>query len=351
MSQESNINCNLFRHSPKELTTDGFITWLFFLLDSDEIKYGDAKQKLFNSLILKPEDRDKKITHVQPKRQVKAKNKKMDILLSFMMEGKEYYVLFEDKTWSTTSDSQLGDYKAHCAVSYEDAMYDYIYLKLGYIDNKEKKIAEQNGYRIISSNKLKNALEGIKNTHLIIEHYYDYLTQSFCVTDDLLEEKIQNNKDGTVFRDSNAQKYYAKKIIERILEHGIEPKPKYGSSFGDPWVEINFSKVEWPDSEYKDELLFWRIDNRKEGYHLRLVQYSWYVDTLCEAKQRRLRLLRDFMKEIIGTTGLKMSRLSSRGKKGNDVAVFLFNENDNSMILEHIGDITAKIAEAHKQIP
>lgn len=46
---------NIFFHATKELSTDAFLVWLIYYLDSEE-KYSTHKQHFFNNLILKKED-------------------------------------------------------------------------------------------------------------------------------------------------------------------------------------------------------------------------------------------------------------------------------------------------------
>lgn len=46
---------NIFFHAPKELTTDAFLVWLIYFLDSNE-EYKTYKQAFFDKLILKKED-------------------------------------------------------------------------------------------------------------------------------------------------------------------------------------------------------------------------------------------------------------------------------------------------------
>ena len=55
-----NTKTNIFFHATKELTTDAFLVWLLYFLDSEE-SYKTYKQLLFDSLILKKEDRGREV--------------------------------------------------------------------------------------------------------------------------------------------------------------------------------------------------------------------------------------------------------------------------------------------------
>ena len=78
-------------------------------------------------------------------------------------------MLFENKTNTTTSKKQLMSYKKG------EEKYKYNYLKLGYIDKKERKICQDCGYDIIDVNLLYNILLKINNPDLIIEQYKNYI--------------------------------------------------------------------------------------------------------------------------------------------------------------------------------
>ena len=85
---------NIFFHAPKELTTDAFLVWLLYFLDSEEA-YKTQKQAFFDSIILKKADRGRPIGGIELKRQ----ENNVDVLLTFRFEDKaeQQMVLFENK--------------------------------------------------------------------------------------------------------------------------------------------------------------------------------------------------------------------------------------------------------------
>ena len=80
---------NIFFHAPKELTTDAFLVWLIYFLDSDK-EYMVYKQTFFDSLILKKEDCGRAIGPVELKRQEK-KRPLMELLVPIYMNNNWYW--------------------------------------------------------------------------------------------------------------------------------------------------------------------------------------------------------------------------------------------------------------------
>ena len=122
-----NNKCNIFQYSPKELTTDAFLIWLFYYLDSAS-QFNELKQRFFRTLLLKDEDKNKTIENVQVSHQKGKGNGRTDLQVSFNFENESaiHTILFENKTWSETSKDQLNGYKT----DFPD-LYKYVFLKLG----------------------------------------------------------------------------------------------------------------------------------------------------------------------------------------------------------------------------
>ena len=141
---------NIFFHPPKELTTDAFLVWLLYFLDSEEA-YKTQKQTFFDSLILKKEDCGRPIGGIELKRQ----ENNVDVLLTFRFEnnGERQMVLFEDKTWSMPHGNQLARYKE----IYPDC-YRYLYYKLAYINSQEEKFVSTEKYEIINAGMMSSVL-------------------------------------------------------------------------------------------------------------------------------------------------------------------------------------------------
>ena len=117
---------NLFKHSPKELTTDGFLTWLIYEVKDDQSQIVPLFKKLE---LCSPQA--KLISDVEVKRQASRKKTgtkkdgKVDLIVEYKVDGDEFKALFENKTHSTIHSNQLATYKEmfpHCQY--------YKYLKL-----------------------------------------------------------------------------------------------------------------------------------------------------------------------------------------------------------------------------
>lgn len=94
--------------------------------------------------------------------------------------------------------------------------YKYNYLKLGYIDKKERKICQDCGYDIIDVNLLYNILLKINNPDLIIEQYKNYILNYYV---NPLKEIIEKYKDGSIANklcDQRAQLYLADKLSDNF---------------------------------------------------------------------------------------------------------------------------------------
>lgn len=354
---KKNHETNLFYHSPKELCSDGFLAWLFYLLDSDET-YGIFKQKFFDSFILKESDRHKQVGHVEVERQIptgKGRGKgRMDILLSFEftsdIPSKKWYVLFEDKVSSTTCEKQLSSYKTFCNSRYD--MYDFIYLKLDYIDERERNIAVRNEYRVVSNEDIVASLTAIEGCHVIVDHYLEFVRNGFLTDKESIQEKIDKCLDGKIFGDASVQKYYMGLVMEMLKGSGLQVSMKVSTSFGLPWVELWLPDQTVPEYEEKAEVLFWRIDRRSDGWHIRLSQYCKYGDKYWDEKKARLKVLRSAANKILkqNHSELHPSKLSNRGRKGSDILVLTFRDNVPQTILDNIASFTMSILEIFYQL-
>lgn len=138
---------NLFSHSPKELTTDGFLSWLILELANDK----EQVLIFFKSLGLCHESA-KNIEDVTVSRQ----EQNTDLIVRFSADSTLHSVLFENKTYSTIHSNQLSKYKQ----KFPD-FQGYKYLKLARVNYVERKQAMSYGYDVIDSRCLLNALESI----------------------------------------------------------------------------------------------------------------------------------------------------------------------------------------------
>jgi len=336
------MDINLFKFSPKELTTDAFINYLFlWAQDHNEL------QSISQQLLLLNEDKNKIVSDLKVKRQVSFGRKKADIVVDFKLDGESKSVLFENKTNTHSSVKQLMSYKQG------KLKYKYNYLKLGYINQSEKEICEKCGYDIISSSDLFESIDTIKCPDEIIKQYKSYLTDNFIKPLNQIEASYRDNSIITMLNNQDAQMYLCEKIYENLQSHHSNNKSlskldqlriQFGSNTGgNPWSEIVFL-----EEEKHPDTLFWRIDKRSGKYYIRLNQYSNSKDASSEEKKlkrNRLLKLRDFSKEYFDKIPeLKQGKLINGDYNEREILIFFFEENEDlQVLLRHIEAFTFDI--------
>ncbi len=146
---------NLFQLSPRELSQDGFITWLLTWSDSSNKQYDEQLHmagKEFLKLLLDKHD-DYQIKTVSVKRQWK----KIDIIVTI---NDEYFLVIEDKVNSSQHSRQLERYKIesenHC--SKHKLKPKYVYVITGNESNENLNKVKRNGFQVISRKQILDVL-------------------------------------------------------------------------------------------------------------------------------------------------------------------------------------------------
>ena len=331
---------NIFFHAPKELTTDAFLVWLIYFLDSDK-ENKEYKQTFFDSLILKEEDCGRAIGSIELKRQ----ENKVDVLLTFRFEdnGEEQTVLFEDKTWSMPHSGQLARYKE----IYPNC-YRFFYYKLGYINSQEQKEISKEQYEIINAGMMSSAIEKMVDLHPLIKMYYDYISHTFVETINSYYEKIFVKHDYDVLRSVDAQKYLCDTIVENMAEQNVPYlEIRTGSSFGRPWTQIDIAENKngyW-------EKLFWRVDIRSGKFYLRLNQYSEPSKDEISYKKQRTEILRNAANSIVGTIlDLHPGEVENRAIMESEILIFFLEENNLERLIGSIPPITRHMVDVFQKL-
>ena len=333
-------NTNIFFHSPKELTTDAFLVWLIYFLDSKE-EYKVYKQTFFNNVILKKEDCDRAVSSVELKRQ----ENDVDVLLMFRFEdnGEDQIALFENKTWSSQHGEQLAKYKK----IYPNC-YRYFYYKLAYINSQEAKEIEQEQYEVIDADMMSSTIEKMVELHPLIQMYYDYITYTFVDAINSFYERIFVKHDYDVLWSADAQKYLCDTIVEKMTEQNVPSlRITNGTSYGRPWTEITITEKEngyW-------ECLFWRVDIRSRKFYIRLNQYAEPSKEEIDYKMKRLEILRNEANSIVGSLqDLHMGKVNNRGIKESEVLIFFLEDNDLETLIEAIPKISRRMIDVFRQL-
>jgi len=339
---------NIFNYSPKELSLDAFLK--YFILWSCKSENIKETKKLF----LKEEDWQEEITDIEVKLQVSYSKKKADVVIHFKLKGKEELVVFENKTHSTTSIKQLESYK-------KSGTYQYIYLKLGYINSKENDVCDKSGYKTLNASFLLDIVKSVNKPDEIIKQFKDYLETFYVDVQNEITTSFNSGKISNQLGNQDAQLFILDKLGDSFGEFELDKtklKPfsnkyhiQYSSNTGgNPWSELVFVE----GSEETPEALFWRIDKRKNRHYIRLSQYSYtkgQSESVKQEKRIRLNDLRSFSKDYFRENkNLKFGQLSNRGENEREIIIFFMDENNLKSVIEVIPQFSEAITERYIEI-
>lgn len=329
---------NIFTHSPKELTTDGFLKWYFIELgENPDLK--DKAASFFYELGL-CENKTDIINDIH----VETQENKTDLTVRYRVNNKETQALFENKTYSTIHSDQLEKYKE------QFPGFKYKYMKLGFINYSEDCEARNAKYAVIDVYKLKTALESVPFNNCIVDQYKDFLDSQYIEVLDDIKQNLINNNEYESFKNEHgqAQQYILSELHKSI--DGLSPDIKFtyaANRDGSPWVQLDIAKRE---KAYGDEAeyLFWRIDKRAKGYYLRLNQYSYIDNQFWRQKEKNLGFLKDNVSHLFEEKRLVLGRTSNRGKKESEVVILFFKDNQLSTVSQALPKLSKEINEFYK---
>lgn len=327
---------NIFCFSPKELATDAFLAWMFIELEINPILF-PYLPKIFKALDLI--DQEGVISNIK----VTTQNKSIDLFLEFSYNGKDQSILFENKTWSSIHSDQLNRYKntfPNCQ--------KYKYLKLAFIDYQEMQDAKKSGYEIIDAFILEDALKEIYKLHPIIEHYYYFLNNVFINDLNWLKNNLYESKNQEILSKRDVQRKILSDLHEKIDGLNDDLWFKSGANNnGTPWTQLDFCSHKNAYGE-EDEYVFWRIDKRDNKYYIRLNQYSYIDEKFSSQKKENLIKLRKIASDISNYLGLKQGKLSNRGLKESEIAIFFVEENPLSKFKNNLVEYTCQFHKAYE---
>lgn len=331
---------NIFFHAPKELTTDAFLVWLLYFLDSKEA-YKAEKQMFFDRLILKKEDFGRAVGDIELKRQ----ENNVDVLLTFRFidYDEQQMVLFEDKTWSMPHNGQLAKYKE----IYPDC-YRYFYYKLAYVNLQEEKEVTHEHYEIINAAMMSSTLEKMISLHPLINMYYEYIRFTFDQEINSFHDRIFMKHDYSVLWSADAQKYLCDVIVENMTKQNVPYlEIRNGTSYGRPWTQIDIARK--VDGYW--EGLFWRVDIRSGKFYIRLNQYAEPSEEEVAYKMRRLGILRKEANEFVANMPILHSgTVENRATKESEVLIFFLEENDLDRLMEMLPKISRRMMDVFNEL-
>lgn len=335
-----NTKTNIFFHAPKELTTDAFLVWLLYFLDSEE-SFETYKQLLFDSLILKKKDRGRAVCCIDLKRQ----ENNVDVLLSFRFKDndEQQTVLFEDKTWTMPHSDQLSRYKK----MYPNC-YRYFYYKLGYVNSQEEQELSQEQYEIIDAGMMSSTLEKMCGLHPLIKMYNEYIVYTFVSVFNSYHEKIFVKHDYNVLWNADAQKYLCDAIVDNMTNQNVPfLEIRNGTSFGRPWTQIDI--VEKKNGYW--EKLFWRVDIRSGKFYIRLNQYAVPSEEEIAYKRHRLEILREEANRFVATIPtLCLGKVENRAIKESEVLIFFLEDNNLETLIESLPKISRHMMDVFQRL-
>ena len=199
---------NIFRLATKELSQDGFFTWLLQWADNGHSKHDrelNETAKDFVRLLLGQAD-NYEINKVEAGRQWNN----IDIWVEV---NDEYFIGIEDKTNSGEHSEQLERYKEIATNHYKDKSHRlvFVYLKTGNESISTLNIIKEKGYSIIDRKAVLQVFNKRQVTNEIFNDFKDYLTEIENQTN--LYDKLENIT--SVWRASEG--FYIK-LQEKIAE-------------------------------------------------------------------------------------------------------------------------------------
>ncbi len=351
---------NLFSYATSELSQDAVICWMLHW-----VNYNDSKLKSFavdfiNEMINgHHKDLNLSAEGIE-KLETQRQYKNIDIVAKIYFKTKDVlYLIIEDKINSIEHGDQLRRYyhmiesetkKQECPLRIHG-----VYYKTGLLYNKERDVAQNNRYQIINKDIMIKLMDKYINnleSDIFID-YYDHLKQLKKKEEKLvkvIDNNNMNEKDA-IFDSAEGQWILASKIVEII--NNVVDFYNGTNRGGHPWTQIKINKEFY--NHTLPDAIFYRIDRRNAGCYIALRQYlnidskkckdflkTEDVSKILEDKEGRLERLKSCFlnaKENLRSKDyyIEPGRVSKRGKKENEIGVFIINQdNDFKKILKFI---------------
>ena len=327
---------NLFSHSPKELTTDGFLAWLIL-----EIKDNNNEILTFFKRLGLCSEQANEITNVEVSRQ----EKNTDLIVRYDVDSASYGVLFENKTYSSIHSDQLRRYK-----EIFPNFQHYKYLKLARVNYEEKKETKKNGYEVIDSRSLLKALNGLSLNSEIITQYKSYLVEQFVEPITEIELSMVPENKHHLLSSRQAQQHLIDILYQSV--DGINDSIYFKSRSnvgGSAWTQLD---IVHKLNAYGDipEYIFWRIDKKSGDYYLRLNQYAGIDNEYKSKKKANLTILRDVVEPLFKEYGLTTSSPSNRGVKESEISIIFFKNNSLKSVVDALVPLTKKVIALYQHV-
>ncbi|WP_283591230.1 PD-(D/E)XK nuclease family protein [Clostridium butanoliproducens] len=350
---------NIFKYATSELSQDAVICWILEWANSEDKVMKDFSYDFIRKILdLCQYDFVDLNNLVEIK--IKKQYNNIDVFAClYFKDGSMIPLIIEDKTYTSEHSDQLKRYYKFILDENKGnekiAEPLGIYYKSGFIyDNEIRKVLKE-GYKIFNRSMMislmKLYIDKVESD--IFKNYYDYLEDL-----ELEEEQIKNiiEKNDMENKSKVLDTYEGQFIFMRKLFGNCHNGYIYnGSSFGRPWTHCNIVE----DFKFKElcDGIFYRLDQRNDGYYLAIRQYLDYskVDVckehlnetdkakIIESKMERLERLKKCFERALDNMNLKVidvlekGKVSNRGAKESEIGVFFINEkNTFRKIIEFI---------------
>jgi len=168
-----NIKPNIFRLATKELSQDGFFTWLLQWADNDHNQHDQQLNETAKDFVrlLLGQTADYQINKVEADRQWNN----IDIWAEI---NDEYFIAIEDKTNTGEHSEQLERYKQIATEHYKDKNHKlvFVYLKTGNESSATLKKIVEKGYSTIDRKTVLNVLNKRQVSNEIFNDFKEYLS-------------------------------------------------------------------------------------------------------------------------------------------------------------------------------
>jgi hypothetical protein len=317
---------NIFQISTKELSQDGFFTWLLQWADDSNLEYDkelSETAKNFVRLLIEKngENSDYRIETVETHRQWKH----IDILAEI---NNEYVIAIEDKIDTGEHSNQLESYKENIEKEnkYKDLKQVFIYLKTGNESLAKLERIKQKKWKIIKREDVLNVLNSCKTQNNIFKDFKDHLNHIEEETKSFREfENVKTNWKA-------CEGFYLKlqELISEWSDWHYVPNPSGGFLyFGYYWQGC------------KDYELYIQIENKI----LKEIKLKIRVGSSLRFVEKNDFLKLNLDTEIIWTELIKNDWIDNKG-----IIKVKFSDESKNLILENFTEEqTSKIIEIFKK--
>ena len=348
---------NLFTYATSELSQDAFICYLIkhAMEPIDEELYRTGRELIVIMYNLSHNSGRITIQDIDEINKLEKQFHKIDVYFEAKILDKKYGFIIEDKTYSKEHSNQLMRYKESLASEeYPPEEILGIYFKTGYVFEDEIKKCIEAEYVILNAEGLYKPLKDCQSQDQILNQYRKFLFEEYVKPQSQYALSISSN-NYKAFDQLPVKYEYIKELKEKCPEHINETHVECSNNrSGTSWCQFYFATFEKTYDGDIPEYLFYRIDEKKRGFYLRINLYST-VKNACETvraeKLRRVKLFRKLFRSLQGTD-LQFADPAKKAIIECEVAILYFDNDVNTIqrTLKYMPKIHKAFVEGAKQL-